>query len=64
MSLEMTPDLVREWCTLYKDQIAHPSDIINSAEQIVQNLGERATALQFVVRPLYNRWLDPCRPFG
>jgi len=49
---------------LYKDQIAHPSDIINSAEQIVQNLGERATALQSVVRPLYNRWLDPCRPFG
>ena len=57
--VEMTEDMVREWTDLYADELARPSETVQSAEQIRAHLEEKITRLQNAARALYARWLRP-----
>ncbi|MCB1737434.1 MAG: type 1 glutamine amidotransferase [Gammaproteobacteria bacterium] len=57
--VEMTADMVREWAALYADELREPSASVQSAEQMLENLDERAAALNHNAKKLYERWLRP-----
>lgn len=57
--VEMTADMVREWAALYADELREPSDSVQSAEQMLENLDARAAALNHSAKKLYDRWLRP-----
>ena len=59
--VEMTFSMVSEWATLYKDELAHPSETVQSYEEMVFGLEEKVKNLQSAANGLYNRWLESVR---
>jgi GMP synthase-like glutamine amidotransferase len=59
--VEMTTSMVNEWATLYKDELAHPSETVQSYDDMVFGLDEKVKNLQGAANSLYNRWLKPIR---
>lgn len=57
--IEMTTSMVAEWAELYKDELAKPSETIQSPEDMVTGLDEKIDELQQVADSLYQRWLKP-----
>lgn len=57
--VEMTPDMVREWAHRSPDELAHPSESVQSAVQMTKNLPARIDDLREVADRLYDRWLQP-----
>jgi GMP synthase-like glutamine amidotransferase len=57
--VEMTADMVREWSSLYEDELASPSETVQSRQDMTQDLENKVTTLQGVAKQLYQRWLQP-----
>lgn len=57
--VEITADMVREWATLYQDELSSPTETVQSLEDMVSNLDKRIEDLQNVADVLYRRWLRP-----
>jgi GMP synthase-like glutamine amidotransferase len=57
--VEMTTSMVSEWATLYKDELAQPSETVQSYENMISGLEEKVKNLQSAANVLYRRWLDP-----
>ncbi len=55
--VEMTADLVREWCRAGADEIAHPSATVQSESQMCERLDARVAELNRMADALYRRWL-------
>ncbi len=60
--VEITADMVREWADLYQGELAHPTDTIQSREDMVLNLDKKIEDLQKVADALYWRWLRSILP--
>lgn len=56
--IEMTAPMVREWATRFSDQIAHPTDSIQSADAMLENLDERVARLHALADRVYTRWIE------
>ena len=59
--VEMTTSMVSEWATLYKDELAHPDETVQSYEEMVSDLEYKVKSLQNAANVLYHRWLKPIR---
>lgn len=57
--VEMYADMVTEWAQLYTHEINAPSESVQSAEQMADDLDARIDAMQEVADALYVRWLRP-----
>ncbi len=57
--VEMTAAMVREWTTLYQQEIADPAGAVQSAAAMTTDLDARIRAAQQVADVLYGRWLQP-----
>jgi GMP synthase-like glutamine amidotransferase len=57
--IEMTPGLINEWLERYAEELAKPSDSLQSAETIRQKLEKRVEILQSIADRIYARWLKP-----
>lgn len=57
--VEMTAPMVSEWATLYEDELATPSETIQSREDMVSELDEKVAKLQETADAIYRRWLKP-----
>ncbi|MBI2779290.1 MAG: type 1 glutamine amidotransferase [Gammaproteobacteria bacterium] len=57
--VEMTPEMVREWARCSPDELAAPSESVQSAAQMTKNLEARASDLNEVADTLYDQWLQP-----
>ena len=55
--VEMTADMVTEWADLYREQLAHPGDGVQSYEAMTTGVEQRAARLNTVADILYGRWL-------
>ncbi len=59
--VEMTIPMVNEWATLYKDELAQPSETVQSYEDMISGLENKVANLQNAADALYQRWLEPVR---
>lgn len=59
--LEVTTDSVLELSRHYADDLSHPSDCVQSVEQITYNLLARTNRLHQVAEQIYDRWLTMAR---
>lgn len=57
--VEMTSEMVNEWSSLYTDEIVEPTDTIQSAYEMVEDINKKIADLQQVADQLYYRWLRP-----
>ena len=57
--VEMTGEMVREWASLYEDELSVPSDTVQSRETITTDLENKVQQLQQTADALYQRWLRP-----
>lgn len=57
--VEMTAPMVREWSTLYKDELDNPAPSVQSAQQMTERLEQRIAEAQQAADVLYLRWLEP-----
>ncbi len=55
--VEMTAPMVRQWADLYRDEISQPSQSVQSHDDMVANVEQRALGLQQAARVLYERWI-------
>lgn len=56
--LEMTEHMVYDWLERYKKCMPDPSDTVQSAEQITEQLDERLVNLHTVADKIYDWWLS------
>lgn len=56
--VEMTSDMVREWAQLYKNELAQPTETVQSPEEITRDLKHKITQLQNTADTLYQQWLQ------
>lgn len=54
--VEMTGSMVEEWAREYADEIAQPSDSVQSAAVMTRELDRRVQSLNAVADALYARW--------
>jgi GMP synthase-like glutamine amidotransferase len=57
--VEMTAAMVREWSTLYKDELDNPVPSVQTAQQMTEALEHRVTEAQQAADILYQQWLAP-----
>lgn len=57
--VEMTAAMVREWATLYADELDDPAPCVQSAQQMTERLEQRIAEAQRAANILYQRWLEP-----
>lgn len=57
--VEMTQDMVREWVSLYKDELIDATETIQAAETITTDLEKKIQQGQKTAEALYRRWLRP-----
>jgi len=57
--VEMTAPMVREWAELYKDELAVPSETVQSQKEMIDDLENRISELKQTADILYQRWLKP-----
>ena len=57
--VEMTAPMVREWAELYKDELAEPTETVQSQKEMIDDLDNRIIELQQAANALYRRWLKP-----
>ncbi len=55
--LEVTAEMVPQWCAAYGEEIARPGETVQSAAQMTEELAERAARLHRVADQVYDRWL-------
>jgi GMP synthase-like glutamine amidotransferase len=57
--VEMTAPMVREWASLYHDELVNPAVTVQSREQMTRDIEARIAAAQQFADRLYLRWLRP-----
>lgn len=57
--VEMNSEMVTEWAREYADELAAPSQSIQSANDMTTNIEEKTTALNRVADHLYQQWIAP-----
>ena len=57
--VEMTEPMVREWATLYSDELDNSVETVQSVEQMTSNLEARIMEAQQAADVLYRHWLAP-----
>jgi GMP synthase-like glutamine amidotransferase len=57
--VEMTAAMVREWATLYQQELADAAGAVQSAAGMTTDLDARIRAAQQVADVLYEHWLEP-----
>ena len=57
--VEMTEPMVREWATLYSDELDNSVETVQSVEQMTSNLETRIMKAQQAADVLYRHWLAP-----
>ena len=55
--VEMLPQMVHDWARIGREEIARPSDTVQSAGQMAEALEERIGRLHRVADVLYTRWM-------
>jgi GMP synthase-like glutamine amidotransferase len=55
--VEMTTNMVRKWVARYADELAVPSDTVQSPETVLAGVEEKIAGLHRVADVLYRRWL-------
>jgi len=56
--VEMTGELVHNWVDRYRDELATPSETVQSAPEIGRDLENRLMALHGIADVFYQRWLS------
>jgi GMP synthase-like glutamine amidotransferase len=58
--IEMTSDMVREWCRIGRDEISRSGDSpgVQPAEEIQRDLNRRVAALNVVAERVYTNWAE------
>jgi GMP synthase-like glutamine amidotransferase len=58
--IEMTEEMVREWCELGKEEIASASTspAVQQPAEILENLAERVKTLNAAAKKTYNKWIE------
>lgn len=57
--VEMTPAIIRDWCGQWGEQVRkHASDSVQTPEEMLENLAERARNLNAVATQLYDQWIQ------
>lgn len=56
--IEVTASMVPEWATLYADQIAQPTETVQSAQELTTDLDQRIQDLKQIADKIYARWLQ------
>nr|VFJ53371.1 MAG: GMP synthase - Glutamine amidotransferase [Candidatus Kentron sp. DK] len=59
--VEVTPDMVREWARLYAHELTSPTETVQSAEAMQQNLEARVAALHRIADGFYGAWFEAVR---
>ena len=57
--VEMTPDMVAEWCAIYAEELNSDAESVQSAQTMQAGIAERVRGLRAVADVLYARWLQP-----
>lgn len=55
--LEVTAEMVPQWCAAYGEEIAVPGPTVQNLAQMTEELAERAAQLHRIADQLYDRWL-------
>ncbi|HEC12521.1 MAG TPA: type 1 glutamine amidotransferase [Acidiferrobacteraceae bacterium] len=56
--IEVTAPMVPEWANLYADQIAQPTETVQSAQELTAGLERRIQDLMQIANKIYARWLQ------
>ena len=57
--VEMTREMVSEWAREYSDELAIPSQSIQSADTIISGLEGKVSKLNRIADKVYRRWITP-----
>ena len=57
--VEMMPEMVIDWATIHANDIARPTDTIQSYAQLTDGLDDKIATLQSHADKIYERWLQP-----
>lgn len=57
--IEMTGEMVREWVSLYEDELSQPTETIQVSETITADLENKIQQGKRTADALYQRWLRP-----
>jgi GMP synthase-like glutamine amidotransferase len=57
--VEMTAPMVREWASLYRQELDDPSPAVQSVGTMTENLAGKIAGAQQIADRLYLRWLRP-----
>jgi hypothetical protein len=55
--VEMTADMVKEWATLYRQELVNPCASVQSYDAMISTLDMRIKNLQAVADVIYDQWL-------
>lgn len=56
--VEMTAPMVRQWAELYQNEIAAPSESVQSYAEMTEDVERKTQSLQNAARILYEKWLQ------
>lgn len=56
--VEMTPEMIQEWCGHWQQEGAAPGPSVLTPEQIFEHMDERITAMRKVANRFYTRWIE------
>lgn len=56
--IEMTTDMVRQWVTLFENELLEPGSHIQSPAEVCHDLQARVDSLQSIASSVYANWLD------
>ena len=57
--VEMTEEMVREWVSLYEDELSQPTETIQASKMITADLENKIQQGKRTADALYQRWLRP-----
>ena len=60
--IEMTADMVNEWSTLYEDELALPSDTVQSRTEMLEGIPRYITQLNHLSDRIYENWIGRLTP--
>lgn len=55
--VEMTPEMIHDWCGHWQEERVPPSTSVLTPEQIFDRMGERIAAMRGAADQLYTRWI-------
>ena len=62
--LEVTPDIVRDWVNIRKDEMPPPSATTQTGTKILEDIGSKIRSMRQAADTLYNKWLTYVTAYG